>query len=225
LQYLLKFFFVFLQKTNIKPVETILSFFSSHYPTIGIITVVAFIVYKATLYHVSIQSTRKKVEKLPCDHHQRAIDDVEKALLKKMEKLPCDYHQRAIVNIEKTLLSKKRFKAQLTVAQSPRKLSELGHGLYQKSGMQTVLDDNMPHFIEKIENINPTSALDVEDMAYSVLFNSTSESIFKPVKDWLFNNPVFNELDIDMSAICYVASIELRDAYLGKHPEMLPVEV
>jgi len=31
-------------------------------------------------------------------------------------------------------------------------------------------------------------------------------------------------MDIDMSAICYVASFELRDAYLKKHPEILPDE-
>jgi len=28
--------------------------------------------------------------------------------------------------------------------------------------------------------------------------------------------------DIEMATICYVASFELRDAYLKKHPEILP---
>ena len=179
--------------------EAIFSFLSSHYPTIGIILVVVFIVYKATMYHVSIQNTQKKVNNLPCESHRKAI-----------------------VNIEKSLLNKKKFKAYLTVAYSPRKLSELGDELYQKSGMKVLLNANMDHFVGKIENEKPIAALDVEDLAYSVLYNETSEPIFKPVKDWLFNNPVFRELDIDLSAICYVASIELRDVYLKKHPDILP---
>ena len=154
------------------------------------------------------------------DEHTKKLN----ANTKKIDNLPCDNHRRAIVNIEKSILGKKKFKANLTVAYSPRKLSDLGCELYQKSGMQVVLEANMHLFIEKIEDTKPTSALDVEDLAYSVLSNETPELIFKPVKDWLFNNPVFTEMDIDMSAICYVASFELRDAYLKKHPEILPDE-
>ena len=202
--------------------EAIINFISEHYPVIGLVLalLVAAIVatFKIAMYHVSVQNTKQKVDDLPCDTHTKILDRLET----RIATLPCDSHRKAIVNIEKTLLGKKRFKANLTVAYSPRKLSELGNNLYQKSGMRAVLEENMRMFVEKIENENPTSALDVEDLSYSVLFGDTSEPFFKPVKDWIFNNPVFSEMDIDMSAICYVASFELRDAYLKKYPEILP---
>ena len=186
--------------------EALTSFIVDNYPAIAFMIAGIIIGGIANKYRTMLKDTKKKVN----------------ANTKKIDSLPCDSHRRAIVNIEKSLLGKKRFKANLTVAYSPRKLSELGSELYQKSGMQAVLEENMCVFVEKIENEKPTSALDVEDLAYSVLFGDTSELFFKPVKDWIFNHPVFNEMDIDMSAICYVASFELRDAYLKKHPEILP---
>jgi hypothetical protein len=181
--------------------DEVFSFISSHYPVIGLMIIVAVIVYFATMYHVSVQNTRKKVENLPCDKHYRAI-----------------------VNIEKALIGKKKFKSEFSITQSPRKLSEKGHGLYVDSAVNLVLKDNIDWFISQIDEISPQSALDAEDAAYHVLLNSTSEAMFKPVKDWLYNHPVYLELDIDMSAICYVASFELRDAYLKAHPELIPAD-
>ena len=200
-------------KSKIKTMEALTSFIIDNYPAIAFLIAGIFIGGIVNKYRSILTNTKKKV-----DEHTKKIN----AHTNKIDNLPCDSHRRAIVNIEKSLLGKKRFKANLTVAYSPRKLSELGYELYQKSGMQIVLEANMNLFIKKIEDATPTSALDVEDLAYSVLYSDTSELIFKPVKDWLFNNPVFNEMDIDMSAICYVASFELRDVYLKKHPEILP---
>jgi len=193
--------------------ESIFTFIAEQYPTIGGAIILILVAYNATMYHVSIQRTHKKVDK-----HQRKIAAVEKIV----DDLPCDTHRKAIVNIEKTLLGKKDFKAKLAVTFSPRRLTEFGRELYQKSGMQAVLESNILHFVEKLEVERPKTALDVEDLANWVLFKSTDEDFFIPVKNWLYNNPALDEEDIDMSDICYVASLELRDAYLKKHPEILP---
>ena len=56
--------------------EAVLSFLSNHYPTIGIVIAIAFIVYKATMYHVSIQNIKKKVAELPCDKHTKKLDEL-----------------------------------------------------------------------------------------------------------------------------------------------------
>ena len=231
--------------------EAIFTFLSEYSPSIGLIIIICVAMYYVTMYHVSIQNTKKKVEEQPCDNHREqlsnisgSVQDIRKKvdelscdghmellvnifnsvqiIHKKLDALPCDNHRKAIINIEENLFGKKKFKGLLSAIYSPRKLSDPGRELYQISGIQNVFEDNMQFFVEELEKIHPKTALDVEDSAFSVLLNSKSEDIFIPVKDWLYNNPLFHELDIDMSAICFVASLELRDVYLKKHPEILP---
>lgn len=238
------------QMQNQKEMESIFTFLSEYSPSIGLIIVVAVAVYYITMYHVSIQNTKKKVDELPCDDHKKELSEVstlakntkektdklpcEKneqkidatihlldALMSKVADLPCGSHRKAIVNIENTLLSKRVFTPSLSVSLSPKRLTEIGRELYQISGIQTVLENNINHFIEKIEAFAPKTALDVQNYSLHVIFNSTDEDIFIPIKNWLYRNPVFYENDIDMADICYVASLELRDVYLTEHTELL----
>ena len=185
----------------------------------------------AVRYHILIHDARDKVKTLPCDEHGKKLDQIP-VIHEKVETLSTKVETiiEFLSDIYGALVTKKmidpavalkKFSA-LSVTLSPRRMSELGLELYQKSGMQLLFENNKNRFIEKIEKQKPAAALDVEELALSILYNSTHEPVFKPVKDWLFNNPVFNGLDIDMSAICLVASFELRDIYLEKHPELLP---
>ena len=209
--------------------ETFFLLLSEHYPIIAIVLIaivgICVVVYKITMYHVSIQETRRKVDDLPCDENGKKIDSTARildALLLKVDNLPCDRHRDAIFNIENTLLSKRQFKPSLSASLSPKKLTEQGYKLYQISGIQTVLENNLQYYIEKIEAFAPKTAWDTNNLAFNVIFNSKDEDFFIPVKDWAFNNPVFNDEDIDMDDICYVASLQLRDAYFEKYPHLLP---
>jgi hypothetical protein len=161
----------------------------------------------AKFYFTRFKKTEEKVANLPCSSHSNTLNK----------------HRNALLEIGQEIFGSKRYKS-YSISLSPRQLSELGQELYQKSGVQRVLENNMPYFIEKLEKEHPKTALDAEDMAHFVLLSSRSEDIFNPVKNWIYNNPKFNDTDIDMSDINYVASLPLRNAYLQKHPEILPEE-
>ena len=176
--------------------ESIFTFIADQYPTIGLMIVVAVISFFAARYHFSIQRTRKTVEALPCDENGKKIDATARildALASKVDNLQCGVHRKAIVNIENTLLSKRMFAPSLSASLSPKRLSEHGRELYQISGIQTVLENHLQHFIEKIEAFAPKTALDAQNLSLHVIFNSTDEDFFIPVKNLLFNNPSFDD--------------------------------
>jgi len=96
--------------------DVIFTFISENYPTIGLMIVVAIIVYMATMYHVLIQNTRKKVDKLPCDDHGKILDSYLKKLEdvsvsiqntnKRAERLPCDNHREQLSEISMWIMKK-----------------------------------------------------------------------------------------------------------------------
>ena len=205
--------------------DAIVSFLIDKWPVVVAVIITAFIVWKAAMYHVSIQDTRKKVDNLPCDENGKKIDSTARildALLSKVDNLPCGRHRDAIFNIENTLMGKRQFKPSLFAALSPKKLTEKGYKLYQTSGIQAVLENNLQYYIEKVEAFAPKTAWDTSNLAFNVIFNSKDENFFIPVKNWAYNNPVFEGEDFDMDDICYVASLQLRDFYLEKYPHLLP---
>jgi len=127
-----------LSKLKHKTMEALTSFIIENYPAIAFLIAGIIIGGIANKYRSMLTDTKKKV-----DEHTKKLN----AYTKKTDNLPCDNHRRAIVNIEKSILGKKRLKANLTIAYSPRKLSELGSDLYQKSGMKNVLEANMASFV------------------------------------------------------------------------------
>jgi len=56
---------------------SLFKFISEQYPIIGLIIVVAVITFLAAKYHLSIQQTKKKVDELPCDAHEKTLDKLE----------------------------------------------------------------------------------------------------------------------------------------------------
>ena len=51
----------------------VFSFISEHYPVIGGALILVLVAYNATMYHVSIQNTRKRVDNLPCEFHSQSL--------------------------------------------------------------------------------------------------------------------------------------------------------
>jgi hypothetical protein len=107
---------------------------------------------------------------------------------------------------------------------SPRALTDIGREFYEKSGGKNVLEQNMKFYIAKLDDEmkkqNLKSAFDVENKAYYVLFMSASDDLFIPVKNYLYNNPQFDGQNVDVSEVCFVMSLQLRDEYLKRHPEI-----
>jgi len=79
--------------------ESVISFLSNHYPTIGICIAVAFIVYRVTMYHVSLQNTRKKVDELPCNKNYQILQNI----VTKLDNLLCSAHEQRLDTQNKTI--------------------------------------------------------------------------------------------------------------------------
>ncbi len=110
----------------------------------------------------------------------------------------------------------------LSITRSPRELSDDGIALYNVSGAREVLEKHIDAYIRKMELSNPKSALDVEELALTTLYGSTDNEEFIPLKNYVYNNPVFKELSITIATICFVMSLPLRNEYLKRHKEINP---
>lgn len=124
-------------------------------------------------------------------------------------------------NVEKILLRKDAtLMNELSITKSPRQLSESGRRLFVDSGCCAFLDEFTESFLDKLEGRKPITALDVENESHSLLLSLSDEDYFKPIKNFLYNNPRYNEIDIDINTLCFIMSLELRNLYLAKHPEI-----
>jgi len=136
-----------LSKLKHKTMEALTSFIIENYPAIAFLIAGIIIGGIANKYRSMLTDTKKKV-----DEHTKKLN----AYTKKTDNLPCDNHRRAIVNIEKSFLGKKRLIANLTIAYSPRKLSELGSDLYQCFHF---LDDMLKKFFFGINQLTETTSI------------------------------------------------------------------
>ncbi len=104
---------------------------------------------------------------------------------------------------------------------SPITLTELGKNVLVESGGEEYLNRNYTSLIEEMEGENLKTALDVQNYSSSLLFQKTEGDGFKDIKDWVYNNPVYNEINITMAEIIRVMGVSLRDKYLEKHPDLI----
>jgi hypothetical protein len=214
--------------------EEIFSFISNHYPVIGLMIIVAVIVYFATMYHVSIQNTHKKVNRLPCDFNMEKILSIDQKCDTNMEQISTikndvENVRDVVVEISKILKRKKKNKLSQMALQklSPYRLTEIGQIFLEKTYGKACVDANADFFISELEKTLPLTAYDVEENAYSVLMRNTSKPAFNDIKNFVYISPEEMDFDgvkieISLSSIIQAMSIYLRDLYLEKHPELLP---
>ena len=225
-----RIFVVSNQKNN--PMEAIFSFFSEHYPTIGlfvaVIVVVSVVVYKATIYHVSIRDIRKKVDELPCDAHEKKINGIFGNFGYYAEKTESaishlkdssEEMRKVLVNISGALINKKMI-APVSVLQkfSPYRLTEDGEKHLVASGGKACIDLNLEFFISELEKRNPQNAYDVENEAGDVILVNSKKPFFKGIKNYIFLDPE----GISFISTILAMGIYLRDKYFEVHPELLP---
>lgn len=130
---------------------------------------------------------------------------------------------KSIERIEKILIAQdSSMLERLSVTHSPRQLNAEGMKLFQVSGADKILDANMETLIKKIEDCKPITAYDVEQQAYAVLLESSFDAWFAPIKNYIYNHPVFNgNLNLNVETLAFVMSLPLRNEFLNRHPEIL----
>lgn len=177
---------------------------------IGIVAIVA--VRVTSFYHTKIKAVADKVKDADCKRHGAAIDGFEATTMKILSKI--DFVEKALVAQKPELLDS------FSRANSPRQLNALGVSLMSDSGADEILDEHKADLILQMEEMKPNTAYDVEQNAYAVLIMNTDQQWFNPLKEFVFNNPIYRENSMSLGAICFVMSLRLRDYYFENHPEM-----
>jgi len=215
--------------------DTIFTYISEHYPTIGLIiaavAIVGFVVYKATMYHVSIQRTREKVDELPCSVHATLLNShIEKLdrignILDKIDAkfdaidTKFEAHKDVLVGICVALGNKKMLDPVTALKKlSPYTLTVEGEKQLVASGGKACIDANLEYFLSELEKRNPQNALDVETEAIDVIWGGSRKPFFNDIKNYIFLDPEGISLLTTITAM----GIYLRDKYFEIHPELLP---
>jgi len=105
---------------------------------------------------------------------------------------------------------------------SPITLNDDGVKVYNTINGESILTGLYPQLKKALDNKSPKSALDVENFSFDVLIAFKDDEIFKQVKDFVYNNPNFNNKKLSFTDCLFIISLKLRDKYLSEHQELLP---
>lgn len=187
---------------------------AENYPVLLLIAVVAVLVWLvAKFYYTRIVKMENAIKILPCTTHEQ----INQKILDKLTTIT-------------TYLITKDSKASVIFSRkaSPRKLNASGEQLFKDCGGQKFLDRNSDELLAAIAEKDPSTALDVENLALEVLISRLDSGIFNELKQWVYNSPSLQievqgqgqEYAVSMNDICFVLSLPLRDMYLEIHPDL-----
>ncbi len=179
---------------------------------IGAITAWRITVFYYTKIHTKIKSLEDKVQHSDCQRHGTAINGFDTATQTILHKI--EFIERALIAKDPSMLT--------TFAQSnsPLQLNQRAIDLMTASGADKILDEHKDDLTRQIGELNPATAYDVEQNAYKVLILNSDASWFIPLKEYIFNNPVFQDHNVSLDVICFIMSLPLRNYYFEKHPEI-----
>ena len=81
-------------------------------------------------------------------------------------------------------------------------------------------NDQSEVLIAELENRAPKTKLDVQQTAVLVVFDSTVSDKFNRIKDFIYQNPIYEGEKIELTTLVNIIALYLRDKYLEKHPEL-----
>ncbi len=207
--------------------DAIVSWILEHWPMLGVIVIVAVIVWFISQYVAKVENSRKKIETLPCESHKSAIYSLTTM------NTTVDSINEQVTEISKWIM---RFDGSmidpLTRKCSPRIMTFVGQELFRQSGAEQAVSDNASYLISEIEKKSPATPYDVENTALNVLLGNMTHSMYEPIKNYIYYQPEIitlkNEkgedcqIHLSLNAIIRLMGIKLRDLYLAKHPEIIP---
>jgi hypothetical protein len=114
----------------------------------------------------------------------------------------------------------------ITARRSPRQLTPVGRRLFEESRAEDILnveeDKLMERLSHKLSELEAATALDVELYAIYVCLEASDRVTFVPMKNYIYNHPVYEDVNISLGALSTLMGLELRDRYLKLHPELVP---
>jgi len=103
---------------------------------------------------------------------------------------------------------------------SPMELTDLGQDLLNASGGKEFVESHLDGLLQLIEKDSPKTGLDVENAAKGIIVDVSDNSDFRQIKNFIYNNPSYKDIDVSLATLATVIGIFLRDFYLEKHPEV-----
>lgn len=172
---------------------------------------IAYIVWKAAhFYFVRFCDIEKKI--CDIDEIKKKIDDEVSPVLVKINSTSD--------RIARYIITKDSLNPTFFSAGSPIELNTFAKEVLTESGAKNFIDNSFDFLSSKIDERNPKSALDIQQLAISVIFDLVDTEAFSKVKDFVYNNPKYKEQGIDMSIIINISALYFRDEYFKKHPEL-----
>jgi len=209
--------------------NAVISFILNNYPTIGMMIIVALVVFWATKYHLSIQNTKKKVDLLPCDSNGKKLDILELQI----GRLPCDSHT-AKLDRHSTKLDIIDFKIDTISAslehlaskkdayskrKSPLSLSNLGVELASSNNFKEIINKNWNKINASIKALGTNNPYDLQK--YSI-DTALADVIVKPPT--FFTEEDIDKFkilayksDADLLSVTRVLGIMIRDRYFEEN--------
>lgn len=182
-----------------------------------VIIVTAYACIKASkFYYTRFKKTEDisdKVKDLP-EAVNRNTENIEKQVIPKLDSI-----SKALRTITSILYKKEIIdKTDLFEASSPVKLTKTGMVVLELIGGKQYVDDNSERLVQLMKEQNYKSALDVQNQANLLILEQAGTDDFVPIKDFIYQNPKYKDVALDMSTVVPVMGIYLRDKYFQKYP-------
>jgi len=188
------------------PIQLLLESLIKYYPQIAgygfLIIIVTIVVYKCTKFYLKTEEVCKEFPNL-------------QSLLQKIDKGFSTLNQ---ILIEKDVIGSSCYSG----GGSPRVLNERGEKLYKQSGAEKLLNEIKSDLLSEVEKQKQDSLLELEQNAIKILLEKMKNPEFKEIQDFAYNNQSFEGTPLTYTDILLVMALELRDMYIGKHPEIKP---
>lgn len=107
---------------------------------------------------------------------------------------------------------------------SELKLTESGKKLLEASGADKLIDEYYAFLERVIELKSPKTPLDVQEYTANLIGELEDGSFMISIKDFVYKNPSFGSIDLELSDVQRIMALYLRDKYLEKHKELLKGE-
>lgn len=174
-----------------------------------------------------LANLEKKTDKLPCEKHGESIGTLAHNIDSIKETMQSNNGMlvelsRWAMRMDESMIEK------LAQKYSPLRMTEAGEFLYKVSGAKEAVGKIATRLITEMEAMRLRTELDVEDKSLDMIIKNSNDSAFDPVKKYVYYSPdtiqvgnTGETIKFNMLSLMKLMSIDLRDRYLAKHPEIV----
>lgn len=198
-----------------------------HYPqvliTLAIVVFAIIICYKIVKFYYTrfekIEDISDKVKTLP-DIVNRNTENIEKQVIPKLNSISSSLSLITSILFKKGIVDK----TELFSITSPVILAEIGMEVLELIGGKQYIDSNSERLVEQIKEQKYKSTLDVQNQANLLILEQADSDDFVSIKNFIYQNPQYKTIVLDMSTVATVMGIYLRDKYFKKYPALKHTE-